>query len=602
MPLNFKDQIALAGVALLIALLLMPSCLRAQPSGGPYGPIQRTYEVPADAAHVYYVASDGKADAAGTSVAEPTTLEVAIERVVTGDAIILRGGTYRTGNLKFNQQVTIQPYHDERPVLKGAKVATEWEPLQDGLWRTHWTTLFPSAPQDWWRREREAARTPLYRFNNDMVFIDGELLQAVGWAGEVDEDSYWIDYDQGYVYIGADPTGRSVEITAFDSALTRTTGDVHGKPSDRKGPTVRGVTFTQYAYRAIEIEGLDPEGVSAESDHGKDVVGSTFEHCTFSYCSRVAGYFRGDHLTIRHCLVSDSGTEGIYILSSNDVLLERNIVTRTNIENITGYYASAVKIFNQCYRVTCRENLVIDNGNGSCGIWYDVGEVDGVFVNNWIERTDNGFFFEISQGAICAGNVFVDCGTGIKILNARGVRVYQNTLVNSTAWFERTPRSAVGDHFGWHPATGPDVDQREGHAFVGNLLVADEEFRRPLVVFAQSASLRDRLTEPQFAALDFNVYVRRTPPAGTLSSVYPIATDFQSAEDLRAGLSTFEANSRSYPDYFGPVFKSERLDRFELLPEFPAAESSAPLPDDVLQALGWSRRTATFPGAFPVAK
>jgi len=184
MPLNFKDQIALAGVALLIALLLMPSCLRAQPSGGPYGPIQRTYEVPADAAHVYYVASDGKADAAGTSVAEPTTLEVAIERVVTGDAIILRGGTYRTGNLKFNQQVTIQPYHDERPVLKGAKVATEWEPLQDGLWRTHWTTLFPSAPQDWWRREREAARTPLYRFNNDMVFIDGELLQAVGWAGE----------------------------------------------------------------------------------------------------------------------------------------------------------------------------------------------------------------------------------------------------------------------------------------------------------------------------------------------------------------------------------------------------------------------------------
>src|SRR3972149_2693996 len=137
MPLNFKDQIALAGVALLIALLLMPSCLRAQPSGGPYGPIQRTYEVPADAAHVYYVASDGKADAAGTSVAEPTTLEVAIERVVTGDAIILRGGPYRTGNLKFNQQVTIQPYHDERPVLKGAKVATEWEPLQDGLWRTH---------------------------------------------------------------------------------------------------------------------------------------------------------------------------------------------------------------------------------------------------------------------------------------------------------------------------------------------------------------------------------------------------------------------------------------------------------------------------------
>jgi hypothetical protein len=558
--------------------------------------------VPADTAHVYYVAPDGKKDAAGTSLAEPTTLEAAIERVVTGDTVILRGGTYRVGNLKFNQQITMQPYQEERPILKGTQVAAKWERLQDGLWRTRWMTLFPSTPQDWWRREREAARTPLYKFNNDMVLVDGKLLEAVGWAGEINADSYWIDYQQGYVYIGTDPAEKLVEITAFDNALTRTTGEAHGKQSDRKGPTIRGITFTQYAYRAIEIEGNDPEGVSPESEHGKDVVGSTFENCTISFCSRVAGYFRGDHLTMRHCLVSDCGTEGIYVLSSSDVLLERNIITRTNVENITGYYASAVKIFNQCYRVTCRENLIIDNGNGSCGIWYDVGEVDGVFVNNWIERTDNGFFFEISQGAICAGNVFVDCGTGIKILNSRDVRVYQNTLVNSMAWIERTPRSAVNDHFGWHPATGPDVDQREGHVFVGNLLVADEEFPRPLLVFAQSTELRNRLTEPQVAALDFNVYVRRSEPTGAVSSVYPIPTDFQSPKDLRARNSSFEANSQSYKDYFGPLFQGEQLNRFELLPKFPGADSAAPLPNDVQRLLGWSRETATFPGAFPVAR
>ncbi len=506
------------------------------------------------------------------------------------------------GSLKFNQQITIQPYQDERPILKGTKVAAEWERLRNGLWRTHWTTLFPSAPQDWWRRECESARTPLYKFNNDMVFVDGKLLDAVGWAGEVNADSYWIDYEQGYVYIGVDPQGKLVEITAFDDAITRTIGEVHGKQSDGKGPTIRGITFTQYAYRAIEIEGKDPEGVSPESEHGKDVVGSTFDDCTISFCSRVAGYFRGDHLTIRHCLVSDSGTEGIYVLSSNDVLLERNIITRTNIENITGYFASAVKIFNQCYRVTCRENLVIDNGNGSSGIWYDVGEVDGVFVDNWIERTDNGFFFEISKGAICAGNVFVDCGTGIKILNSRDVRVYQNTLVNSTAWFERTPRSAVADHFGWHPATGPDVDQREGHAVVGNLFFAGEQFHRPLLIFAQSNELRSRLTRPQVSVLDFNVYVRRSPATRALFSIYTIPDSFQTAEELRTKHSEFDAHSHSYLDYFGPLFQGERLSRFGLLPEFPAAESAAPLPKDIRQLLGWTGETATFPGAFPVAR
>ena len=65
--------------------LLTAAPLAAQPSGGPYGPIQQTYEVPA-APHVYYVAPDGRADAPGT-LAQPTTLESAIAQVVTGDAV-----------------------------------------------------------------------------------------------------------------------------------------------------------------------------------------------------------------------------------------------------------------------------------------------------------------------------------------------------------------------------------------------------------------------------------------------------------------------------------------------------------------------------------
>ena len=87
---------------------------------------------------------------------------------------------------------------------------------------------------------------------------------------------------------------------------------------------------------------------------------------------------------MRNCRISDTSTEGVYVIASNDVLLERNIFTRNNIENITGYYPAAVKIFNQSYRVTCRDNLVTDLPNSN-GIWYDVGNVDGVFVNNWVE-------------------------------------------------------------------------------------------------------------------------------------------------------------------------------------------------------------------------
>ena len=131
------------------------------------------------------------------------------------------------------------------------------------------------------------------------------------------------------------------------------------------------------------MEGTEPDAPANPATLGKDVVGTTLEHVTITYCSRVAAYLRGNGHVIRHCLVSDTSTEGIYIISSADALLERNIFRRNNIERLTGYYPSAVKIFNQSYRVICRDNLVIEHPYSN-GIWYNVGNVDGVFVNNWM--------------------------------------------------------------------------------------------------------------------------------------------------------------------------------------------------------------------------
>ncbi len=289
-------------------------------------------------------------------------------------------------------------------------MANKWEALRNNVWRTRWDRLFPARPLGWWRREREGMITPLHRFNNDMVFVDGELLQSAGWEGAVDARSFYIDYETGYVYIGADPSNRLVEITAFDCALLRTTRPAHGKAPDRKGFVIRGVTFTQYAYRALDIEGKkpaasvseeptdDPVGPADPSTFGKEVVGTTLEHVTISYSSRVAGYFRGDGLTIRHSLISDTSTEGIYVIGSSDVLLEKNIIRRNNIEQLTGYYPAAVKIFNQSHRVTVRDNLVIDQRHSN-GVWYDVGNC-GRRVRQQLDRgSDRRLLLRDLQGS-----------------------------------------------------------------------------------------------------------------------------------------------------------------------------------------------------------
>jgi hypothetical protein len=597
---------------ILIALLIGTLSVQAQPSGGPYGPIWQKYDLPKIEGQIYYVAADGKAEESGTSLEKPTTLSAAIERVKTGDAIILRGGIYRTGGLVLNQGITMQPYTDEHPVLKGTLAATQWEAIGNNTWRTSWKTLFPASPLSWWRGNP----TQLHLFNNDMVFIDGEILKSVSDVNQLDPQSYFINYEKGQVYIGVNPANRLVEITAFDSAIVRTTKDVHGKTNDRKGPVIRGITFTQYAWRAIEVEGKrsfgpseeptdEPVGLSDPATYGKEVTGTTLENVTITFCSRVAGYFRGDKLTIRNSLFSDTSTEGVYVIGSSDVLLEHNIFRRNNIEKMSGYYPAAVKIFNQSHRVTCRDNLVLDNPNSN-GVWYDVGNQDGIFINNWIDKTDNGFFFEISKGAICAGNIFVNCSTGIKVLNSSNVQVYQNTLINSRASFERNSRSPEGDLFGWHSSTGPDVEGRNGHVFVNNLLIADAEFNRPLLYCQQPGNMYERLKEPQVKKLDYNVYVRTGgSDSQTLIVWSPVAegshsVNLQSPQDLNKLLPEFSGNSLVFTNYNGPLFRSAFLSNYELLEAFPGSKKASHLPTEISKLLGWEKQESHFPGAFPL--
>ncbi|MDX9729277.1 MAG: right-handed parallel beta-helix repeat-containing protein [Bacteroidales bacterium] len=600
--------------ALIVASL---ATAQAQPSGGPYGPIRQLWTVPLNAGRIFYVAPHGDKNAPGETVAAPATIETAISRAVTGDVIILRGGTYRTGDLLLNQGIIMQPYRDELPVLKGSAVASQWRDLGNGLWVTKWDRLFPSAPESWWQRLRNGKDTPLHRFNDDMVFIDGKFLQSAGFEGELNENSFFIDYSTGLVYIGTDPKDKIIEITSYNVAIHRTTGECHGRPSDGKGPAIRGITFTQYAYRALEFDGKNPEGISPESEHGKDIVGTTLEHCTISFCSRVAAYLRGDRLTIRNCRVSDTSTEGIYILSSSDVLLEKNIFTRNNIERISGYYPAAVKIFNQCYRVTCNDNLVTDLPFSN-GIWYDVGNVDAVFTNNWVENvgltgravsylqtwpSESGFFFEISKGAICAGNVFVNCELGIHILNSCDAKMYNNTLVNSTACVSRSERSAVGDHFGWHPATGPDVDERDGHIFVNNLMVADATLNRPHLFVWQRSMLCDRLRDPQFSIIDNNVYVKNGERKAMPLILWSPASEenciaaLGSPAEITARHPGFETMSLLMTD--NTVFMSPELKNFRLLPAFTGNSSAANLPAEIKSLLKMKKNTLPYVGAYP---
>jgi hypothetical protein len=187
--------------------------------------------------------------------------------------------------------------------------------------------------------------------------------------------------------------------------------------------------------------------------------------------------------------------------------------------------------------------------------------------------------------------------------------VYNNTFVDTRASFERTERSATGDHFGWHPSTGPGVDQREGHIFVNNLLVASDAYREPLLQFEQPALLCAQLPRPQATEIDGNVYVRAAMPGATTTPVSfiewsPVPTDtcttrLASLDDFRKLAPAFEAAGRQLDRTPRSIFRGPDIGHYDLLEALPKTAGGELLPAEVRKILGWSEEGARSPGAYP---
>jgi hypothetical protein len=190
------------------------------------------------------------------------------------------------------------------------------------------------------------------------------------------------------------------------------------------------------------------------------------------------------------------------------------------------------------------------------------------------------------------------------VLNSSDVQIYNNTFVNSTACIARNARSAAGDHFGWHPSTGPDVDERDGHIFVNNLLTGDKDFDRLLLYAWQPASLCERITNSQLKQLDYNVYVSGSDKTDNPIILWSPAQNencrltFNSLEEFRKLHPEFSGNSRYFPGYDTPLFKSPELGNYQLLPTFPGSKSGMQLSPKISKHLGQSKKQSRYVGAY----
>src|SRR5690606_7471827 len=86
----------------------------------------------------------------------------------------------------------------------------------------------------------------------EQLFIDGEPLRQVTDLDDVEEGTWYFDYDDDKIYFADDPEGRLVETSVTPAAFSGDAEDV----------TITGLVIEQYANRAQRgaIEGGDSRG------------------------------------------------------------------------------------------------------------------------------------------------------------------------------------------------------------------------------------------------------------------------------------------------------------------------------------------------------
>lgn len=533
------------------------------------------YPVPSGA---IFVALNGDDTHAGTKAAPLRTVSRAIAIAHSGDTVVIRGGTYRESLPEIAKRLTIQPWPHEKVWLKGSRVVTGWA-ARGSLWlKEGWTHAFCA---DCFHPDNIDPAFPNAGLPAQL-FIDGMPLTEVSSRSAVKAGTFFIDGAAERLFIGSDPSGRTVEATVHGTAFVITGGGA--------GTVVRGLGFAHYSPVAEPGLGGMVKG---------DAKGLTFENNTFAW-SAVKGLsiYKPD-ATVRGNVFAFNGMMGLEAWQATGLAVTGNRFAFNNRERFVQSgpvsEAAGAKI------TVTRDPVITDNrfeNNFATGLWLDINVSDATVTRNIVEgNLRHGIFYEISANAIIASNIVVDNRvSGIALADASGVKVYNNTLVGNSIAFIVQDDSRVND------------DREEirrgnswvsvGNIFSNNLAVADGE-KNALLIWARDFTGKLDAGD-MIAGLDFNGYWRAD------ATRQPHLVEW-----WRRGHRTVHDTFASYRSTTGkernsiltdgeasdPFFADAASGNFALKPNSRARAAGRKLPSDVALAIGVVERDAPDLGA-----
>ncbi|MFI6299915.1 LamG-like jellyroll fold domain-containing protein [Nonomuraea sp. NPDC050790] len=416
-----------AALALLASMVVVTESAAARPAtatAAPPGASTTSYPIPADA---IFVAPTGNDADAGTQAAPLRTAAAAVAKAGAGKmtTIVFRAGEYRERLGYVAAPVTLQPYPGEQVWFKGSSVVETGQWVADGAaWRLDaWnpaSVCRASAPA------YDECMNPLH-FNDDnpvggdpqMVFVDGEPLRQVATREEVRAGTFFHDGPADKTYIGADPAGRRVEVTARKSGMHFFAG--------ADGSVVRGLGFAHYG--SSQNQTKEPAAVIAQAK------GMVFENNTIIHNAATGLLVNADDIRVSGNAITDNGYLGIQAHRAANLVVERNRVSRNNTEQLgysVGYNLSgAGMLATRVHNAVVRDNVF--EGNQGNGLWCDLSCHKLTAVRNLIRgNSRHGLHYKVSGEALLASNVLAGNGvTGLSVLGSNKVRIINNTSVGN---------------------------------------------------------------------------------------------------------------------------------------------------------------------------
>jgi hypothetical protein len=371
-----------------------------------------------------FVATNGS-DTTGTgAVGAPyATVTRAYSAASSGDSIVVRGGTYRQGNIAISSSkpVKIIAYPGEIPVFNGAQaVSGGWTTEGSFQYRAYTPMPVTDGSGISFTTGQNLTGDGVGKFP-DQAWVGTTQLRQVSAKSSLANGTFWVDTANNRLYMTATNVAQgNVEISQNRMFITVQAANT----------TLEGIRITRYSNTASDY------GVVKFTNASHNGVIRNVEISDTAFIAVLFGS-SGIHNNglIKNVTISHSNWMGVSANITDNLTLDSVKLTNMNQFNEFTHSPQSGALKTSRTRYTKVLNSYIASNN-SHGLWFDQSNIDVDVANNQIlDNAGSGLFFEISDDLLLINNYIRATGgaQAVKLAGSSGLKLVNNTIYGGSS-------------------------------------------------------------------------------------------------------------------------------------------------------------------------